>query len=41
VFVEPVTSVEKAVVASLEAHGDREIAVIPEGPYVTPIYTGN
>jgi len=41
VYVEPVASVEKAVVASVEAHGDREIAVIPEGPYVTPIYTGN
>ena len=41
VYVEPVASVEKAVAASVEAHGDAEIAVIPEGPYVTPIYTGN
>lgn len=41
VYVEPVAAVEKAVIASVEAHGDREIAVIPEGPYVTPIYTGN
>jgi nickel-dependent lactate racemase len=40
VYVEPVASVEKAVAASVEAHGDGQIAVIPEGPYVTPIYTG-
>ena len=29
-------SVEEAVARSIEAHGDPEIAVIPEGPYVVP-----
>ena len=36
VFVEPVVSVEEAVAASVRAHGDAEIAVVPEGPYVIP-----
>jgi len=36
VFVEPVSSVEEAVAASVRAHGDPEIAVVPEGPYVIP-----
>ena len=29
-------SVEDAIARSIEAHGDAEIAVIPEGPYVVP-----
>jgi nickel-dependent lactate racemase len=41
VFVEMVPSVEEAVAASVRAHGDREIAVVPEGPYVIPLYGGN
>jgi nickel-dependent lactate racemase len=36
VFVEPVASVAEAVAASVRAHGDAEIAVVPEGPYVIP-----
>jgi len=41
VYVEPVSSVEEAIMASVKAHGDREIAVVPEGPYVIPLYDGN
>ena len=40
VFVEMVPSVEEAVAASLRAHGDTEIAVVPEGPYVIPLFGG-
>ena len=40
VFVETIPSVEKAVAASIRAHGDAEIAVVPEGPYVIPLYGG-
>jgi nickel-dependent lactate racemase len=40
VFVETVPSVEEAVVASVRASGDAEIAVVPEGPYVIPLYGG-
>lgn len=40
VFVEMIPSVEEAVAASVRAHGDREIAVVPEGPYVIPLYGG-
>jgi hypothetical protein len=38
IYVEPVSSIEEAVKASVKAHGDSEIAVIPEGPYVIPLY---
>ena len=38
VFVETIPSVEKAVAASVRAHGDTQIAVVPEGPYVIPLY---
>ena len=41
VFVEPVSSVEEAVLASVRAHGDTEIAVVPEGPYVIPLCKRN
>jgi nickel-dependent lactate racemase len=37
-FVEPVSSVEEAVSQAVAAHGDTEIAVVPEGPYVIPLY---
>jgi lactate racemase len=40
VFVEMVPSVEEAVAASVRTHGDTEIAVVPEGPYVIPLYGG-
>ena len=36
VFVERVSSIEEAVAASVRAHGDPGIAVVPEGPYVIP-----
>jgi nickel-dependent lactate racemase len=32
-------SVEEAVAASLRESGDRHVAVIPEGPYVVPVYS--
>jgi nickel-dependent lactate racemase len=41
VFVEMVPSVEEAVAASVRAHGDGSIAVVPEGPYVIPLYGGD
>jgi nickel-dependent lactate racemase len=37
IFVEPAPSVEEAVLASTRACGDKEIAVVPEGPYVIPL----
>jgi len=40
VFVETVPSVEEAVAASVRVYGDKEIAVVPEGPYVIPLFTG-
>ncbi len=41
IFVKSVRSVEEAVAASVEAHGDYQIAVVPEGPYVIPLFDGN
>jgi lactate racemase len=38
VFVETIPSVEEAVAASVRTHGDTEIAVVPEGPYVIPLF---
>ena len=32
----PAESIEAAVAASMARHGDPEVAVIPEGPYVIP-----
>ncbi len=40
VFVETIPSVEEAVAASVRTHGDTEIAVVPEGPYVIPLFGG-
>jgi lactate racemase len=34
--VQSVTSIEEALAESVRKHGDREIAVVPEGPYVIP-----
>ena len=36
--VEIINSVEQAVAASVARTGDRRVAVIPEGPYVVPVY---
>jgi lactate racemase len=38
IFVEPVASVENAVIESANAHGDPCVAVVPEGPYVIPVF---
>ena len=38
--VEAIGSVEAAVGASIARSGDRSVAVIPEGPYVVPVYGG-
>jgi hypothetical protein len=38
VYVEPVASVPEAVIASMKAQNDCEIAVVPEGPYVIPLF---
>jgi hypothetical protein len=35
-----VESVRAAVEASVRESGDRHVAVIPEGPYVVPVYRG-
>ncbi|MFH1488147.1 MAG: nickel-dependent lactate racemase [Pseudomonadota bacterium] len=40
-YVEPVSSIEEAVKASVRAQGDKDIAVVPEGPYVIPLFSGN
>jgi nickel-dependent lactate racemase len=36
--VDVIQSVEAAVADSVERHGDRRVAVVPEGPYVIPVY---
>lgn len=36
--VDAVESIERAVQASVAASGDKAVAVIPEGPYVVPMY---
>jgi len=36
VVVQPVPSVEDAVLASIREHNDPDVAVVPEGPYVIP-----
>ena len=37
--VEMVDSIERAIEQSVSQSGDRSIAVIPEGPYVIPVYS--
>jgi lactate racemase len=37
-FVQTASSVEEAVMASVREHGDPEVAVVPEGPYVIPLF---
>ena len=41
VFVEPASSLVGTVVDSLKANGPHDIAVVPEGPYVIPLYGKN
>jgi nickel-dependent lactate racemase len=36
--VDTVSSVERAALDSARAHGDPRVAVVPEGPYVIPVY---
>ncbi|MBI1775850.1 MAG: nickel-dependent lactate racemase [Proteobacteria bacterium] len=38
--VETIQSLESAISASIERSGDPGVAVIPEGPYVVPVYAG-
>lgn len=38
IFVDPVVSIEKAVMESVKAHQDNHVAVVPEGPYVIPVH---
>jgi nickel-dependent lactate racemase len=38
IFVNRVSSLEEAIAASVKRHGANEIAVVPEGPYVIPLY---
>ncbi len=39
VYVQTISSVEKAVTECVRKHGDKDIAVVPEGPYVIPLYS--
>ncbi len=36
--VEMISDLESAIAASVTRHGDAQVAVIPEGPYVIPVY---
>jgi nickel-dependent lactate racemase len=36
--VESIDSVEEAVLDAVRTSGDRAVAVVPEGPYVVPVY---
>ena len=38
IYVDPVPSVERAALENVRAHGDNRVAVVPEGPYVIPVY---
>jgi nickel-dependent lactate racemase len=38
IYVTPVGAVETAVLESTKAHQDDHVAVVPEGPYVIPVY---
>jgi len=40
IFVDHISDLNRAIIESVEKHGDPEIAVIPEGPYVVPRYSG-
>lgn len=36
--VEITDSIEEAIRASIAAHGDPAVAIIPEGPYIVPVF---
>jgi hypothetical protein len=36
--VNMITSISEAVRASIEQSGDNRVAVVPEGPYIVPVY---
>jgi len=36
-----IDSIEGAVIHSARIHGDEHVAVVPEGPYVIPLYDGH
>jgi lactate racemase len=38
IYVDPILSIEKAALESARALGDNRVAVVPEGPYVIPVY---
>ena len=38
IYVEPVASIAEAVRASMQVQDDNDIAVVPEGPYVIPLF---
>jgi hypothetical protein len=38
IYVDPIASVSRAVLESTRAHGDTHVAVVPEGPYVIPVF---
>jgi nickel-dependent lactate racemase len=41
IFVDHIASIEEAVLAGLRFYGDYKIAIVPEGPYVIPIFKKN
>ena len=40
VYVQPIESIEAAIADSMRINGSHELAVVPEGPYVVPIFDG-
>ncbi len=40
IFVKRIENIEQAIIRSAEKHADYEIAVVPEGPYVIPLFGG-
>jgi len=40
IFVDHISDLNQAILESVKKHADPEIAVIPEGPYVVPRYSG-
>jgi nickel-dependent lactate racemase len=39
--VDVIDSVDEAIAASIAQHGDRAVAIIPEGPYIVPYYAAS
>ncbi|MDZ7698058.1 MAG: hypothetical protein U5R49_14455 [Deltaproteobacteria bacterium] len=38
IYVKPIPSIKAAILESVKRQGDNRIAVVPEGPYVVPLY---